>query len=57
MYNPCFECLNRYGRKYTEKCMYDCEYARTVKDKDDRIKELERQLEESEILRMYLTKM
>lgn len=28
MYNPCFECLNRYGHSYTEECDTTCEYAR-----------------------------
>lgn len=27
MYNPCFECLNRYGKQYTEECDSTCEYA------------------------------
>ena len=27
MYNPCFECLNRYGKQYTEECDNTCEYA------------------------------
>lgn len=26
-YRPCFECLNRYGRQYTEECDSFCEYA------------------------------
>ena len=30
MYNPCFECWNRYGRQYTEKCDSTCEYAHTL---------------------------
>ena len=31
MYNPCFECSNRYNREYTEKCDNACEYAHFVK--------------------------
>ena len=27
MYNPCFECYNRYGHSYTEECDSTCEYA------------------------------
>lgn len=27
MYNPCFECMNRYGRQYTEECDNKCDYA------------------------------
>jgi hypothetical protein len=30
MYNPCFECLNRYGHTYTEECNNTCEYANIV---------------------------
>lgn len=30
MYNPCLECLNRYGREYTKKCDDMCEYAHAV---------------------------
>ena len=26
-YSPCFECLNRYGRQYSETCDQFCEYA------------------------------
>ena len=28
MYNPCFECFNRYGRSYSEECK--CQYAKAV---------------------------
>lgn len=31
MYNPCFECLNRYGKQYTEECDDTCDYASAVK--------------------------
>lgn len=31
MYNPCFECSNRYNREYTEECDNTCEYAHFVK--------------------------
>ena len=31
MYNPCFECSNRYNREYTEECDNTCEYAYFVK--------------------------
>ena len=27
MYNPCFECFNRYGKSYTEECDTTCQYA------------------------------
>lgn len=27
MYSPCFECMNRYGRQYTEECDSTCDYA------------------------------
>jgi len=30
MYNPCFECLNRYGKQYTEECDDMCEYAHAL---------------------------
>lgn len=30
MYSPCFECLNRYGRQYTEECDNTCEYAHQI---------------------------
>lgn len=30
MYNPCFECLNRYGRKYSEECVNICVFAHEV---------------------------
>ena len=30
MYNPCFECMNRYGRQYTEECDSKCEYANAI---------------------------
>lgn len=32
IYNPCFNCLNRYGHSYTEECDTTCEYARYVKE-------------------------
>lgn len=28
MYNPCFECHNRYGHSYTEECDEICDYAK-----------------------------
>ena len=31
MYNPCFECLNRYGYSYTEECDDTCNYAYDVR--------------------------
>lgn len=31
MYNPCFECLNRYGHSYTEECDGTCNYAYDVR--------------------------
>lgn len=30
MYNPCFECQNRYGHSYTEECDNTCEYANVL---------------------------
>ena len=30
MYNPCFECMNRYGHSYTEECDNTCEYAKEI---------------------------
>lgn len=30
MYNPCFECQNRYGHSYTEECDNTCEYANAL---------------------------
>ena len=53
MYSPCMECLNRYGRQYTEDCDNTCEYAHAVKirdacieDKDVIIHKLEIKLKE-----------
>lgn len=30
MYSPCFECMNRYGRQYTEDCDSKCDYANVM---------------------------
>ena len=30
MYNPCFECYNRYGKQYTEECDNKCDYAHAL---------------------------
>ena len=30
MYNPCFECMNRYGKQYTEECDSKCDYANVL---------------------------
>lgn len=30
MYDPCFECMNRYGRSYTEECDNTCAYANAL---------------------------
>jgi hypothetical protein len=30
MYNPCLECLNRYGHSYTEDCDNKCQYANVI---------------------------
>lgn len=30
MYNPCFECYNRYDRQYTEECDNKCDYANAL---------------------------
>ena len=32
MYNPCFECLNRYGKEYAEECENTCDYAKVAKE-------------------------
>ena len=32
MYNPCFECMNRFNRQYTEDCDDKCEFAHVVKE-------------------------
>ena len=44
MYSPCFECLNRYGKQYSEECDNTCEYAVAVKyigELQDEIKSLQ----------------
>ena len=44
MYSPCFECLNRYGKQYSEECDNACEYAVAVKyigELQDEIKSLQ----------------
>lgn len=28
MYNPCYECWNRYGKEYTKECDTTCEFAK-----------------------------
>ena len=33
MYNPCFECHNRYGKQYTTECDSKCDYAKMAKEK------------------------
>ena len=30
MYNPCFECWNRYGKQYTKDCDDKCDYAHAI---------------------------
>ena len=30
MYNPCFECMTRYGRQYTQDCDTKCYYANVM---------------------------
>lgn len=30
LYQPCFECLNRYGHSYTKECDTTCAYASEV---------------------------
>lgn len=30
MYSPCFECMNRYGKQYTEECDTKCDYANVL---------------------------
>lgn len=39
-YNPCFECLNRYNRQYSEECDNDCAYAHAVKLRNINIEDL-----------------
>ena len=39
-YNPCFECLNRHGKQYSEECDSKCEYAYAVKLRDCNIEDL-----------------
>lgn len=41
MHSPCVECLNRYGRKYSEKCEVICDYAYTVKTLKEKLKKTE----------------
>ncbi len=48
MYNPCFECWNRYGKQYSEECDNSCEYAVAVKvinNLQDEINKLKVELE------------
>lgn len=40
MYNPCFECMNRYGKQYTEECDNTCNYAQAVKERNNAISAL-----------------
>ena len=40
LHNPCFECMNRYGKQYTKECDNECDYAKSVKEK----KKIEKQL-------------
>ncbi len=30
MYNPCLNCLNRYGHDYSEECDNKCQYANVI---------------------------
>lgn len=30
IYSPCFECMNRYGKQYTEECDTKCDYANVL---------------------------
>ena len=39
-FNPCFECLNRFGRQYSKNCDNTCEYAYAVKLRDSNIEDL-----------------
>lgn len=41
MYEPCWECKNRYGREYSKECDESCGYAAEVKSLKDRIKQLD----------------
>lgn len=52
MYSPCFECMNRYGRQYTEECDSTCEYAVAVKvisDLQTEIKNLQDKIDDLEM--------
>lgn len=42
MYEPCWECKNRYGREYSKECDDQCGYAAEVKSLKERIKQLDR---------------
>lgn len=39
-YNPCFECLNRHEKRYSEECNSKCEYAYAVQLRDSNIEDL-----------------
>lgn len=52
MYSPCFECMNRYSRQYTEECDSACEYAVAVKvisDLQTEIKNLQDKIDDLEM--------
>lgn len=40
MYNPCFECLIRYGRKYSKDCIDICVFAHQVHEIKIQVKEI-----------------
>jgi hypothetical protein len=48
-YNPCFECLNRYGREYSEDCDNRCEYAYTIHLRNATIEDLHTTIDNLEI--------
>lgn len=48
MYNPCFECMNKYGKQYSKECDNICDFAIAIKlinELQDKIDELEMALE------------
>ena len=44
MFYPCVECNKRFGKQYTEECDNFCDYAKTVKENDIKIKNLQDEL-------------
>lgn len=44
-YNPCFVCLTKYNRQYTESCDDTCDYAHAIKVKENIIENLFKELD------------